>query len=147
MKKILAIATSIALLTGCSSNAVVSNESAAPQPEKLTTDSACQQFDSDQKFLADLLDLVLTELEDSSPRKKRLERLGAEIVEAASSLMEIKVEDQDIENEIVEFASDMRAFGQTFIDGYDFFRDDEPVEALEELQISTIRTLDACGLS
>jgi PBP1b-binding outer membrane lipoprotein LpoB len=147
IKTLLGIATSIALLTGCSSTAVAPSENLIPEPEKLTTKEACKEFDSEQKFLAEFLDLVLTELEGSSPRKKRLERLGAEIVEAADPLLGIKVEEVDIENEIVSFATDMSAFGQTFVDGYDFFKDDQPVEALEDLQISTIKTLDACGLS
>jgi hypothetical protein len=54
------------------------------------------------------------------------------------------VDDEVVEKEILQFAGAMVAFGQTFVDGYDFFTDEEPIEAFEKLTDSTSSTLDVC---
>ena len=129
------ILTSIVVLTGCASNS---------GSGVLTREAACSEWNSKQEFLARFLEEVLTELEGESPSKEKLADMGAEIIDEASSIVEIKVEDEVVEKEILQFAGAMVAFGQTFVDGYDFFTDEEPIKAFEKLTDSTSSTLDVC---
>jgi hypothetical protein len=81
---------------------------------------------------------------DSYPSKEMTAEIGAEIIEDASSFTNVKVDDEEIEESILQTGRVQVAFGQFLVDGYDFNRDKEPLEAFEKLIDISTRTAESC---
>jgi len=143
---------SLTLLTGCTAGSTAGNNTGSPETLEtveiesvaLSSSEACKEMYSQKQYFTELLKLLKKELLDSSPRKKRIQSIASEIIETGNPLLEIRVEDETVQKAITDFGDDMVTFGQTLVDGFDFFEDDEPKEALEEFQLSLMRVDKTC---
>jgi hypothetical protein len=153
IKMLSGILVSLILLTGCAAGSTTGNNTGSPETLEnveiesavLSASEACKEMYSQLKYFDELLKLLTKELLDSSsPRKKRIQSIASEMIETGNPLLEIRVEDETVQKEITDFGDDIVTFGQTLVDGFDFFEDDQPAEALEELQLSLLRVEKIC---